>query len=621
MLKKTIKSQNLKTNQRKKTMKYQFNIIFLLFTLFFNISFADDLSNVFFTVEKSLDQNNNIEILVKTSFNLTQYKIQDRELTGYEITGFFLKTEKSIFSNPVEITKTISDHSFIVKGSGIHKISLEEKKKAGAIVWEQFVYIPYPKPKNYQQIAEKYLPIVAYADKTNYFSQRIEDILNFTNNGGIENDPNIQTPKIKIINYTGKNGVYKMGENLIEFMTKKGHLQFVLNFNADPIIPFSGIPTSVSCDATNSGCNKLFLRDSIGDTRPLTVYYTAEEITESLYISYYYIYAFDRKNGTIAIPGGGAHAFDRESFTLIFKKENNIWKPQSAVYGAHLPTQNMEFSGCNQNNFKTCLQGATVLATVNKGKVKLVWKNIPRLGDHPVIYPAEGSHALFPVYGRYLIPKAKILPIPELDELAGNISDKYTFYPSDFELIELDFYTNKKQSALAFSGFWVDGPGEDLNSRFPPFIRSPKFWTDDAVSSFDNCLTTSCSPYFPKKIHGTQDHGAIKGQIINLPGNGIATVTYGGSSYYKTTTDSEGYFTLIAPILSDAHPSLPEGILVTINGENKYFGFNNPSDLMVEGGKTNDLTEDSDGNPRVLDYKSNNFQGTFPTCNGNNINI
>ena len=605
-----------------KKMKLMFNQILLLFIISFGLVQADDISNIYFKVSKSLDNTNQVEtgkILVTTSFNLNNYEIKNRLLESYDSDG------KEGFGSETILTK-IDPHHFKVEGSGIHKISLKETASPRAIVWEQWVYVPYPKPQNHYQLAQKYLPITAYSDKTQYFPQRIDEILFFENDGSDANNPNI---RLKISNITGKNFELNTGSDLKDFMTEKGHADFILNFNADPSLNFLNFgrfnqeATSVTCTLSKPNCDPLFLRKSFAKTRPLTVYYTSAIINdgnnEKLYITYTYIYAFDMKTGTRNKPGPGSHALDRESLVLILDKPNNtnIWKPTSIVYGAHLESQNMNFKGCLNNNLNQCEQGGTVAdppaapPVVANGKTLVSWNNVPKLGDHPIVYPAQGSHALFPIYGRYSIT------FPELNELAGNISDKYTFYPHDFELLELNYYNNdkdsevtsmgitetEKQSAFAFSGFWVDGFGE-FNSRFPPLIRSPQLWTANATPAFAACKTTTCDIYFAAAKQSVKEHAVLTGRITNIGGS-IVTVSYDGSTYYETETDADGRFSLIVP--ADVNST---GLLIT-NGTNLRYIQDDPN--------ANTFTFDPATNNGGTIHGSGRVNLTVPSATNKNI--
>ena len=538
---------------------FRFFILFL-FSLFHTpaIGLTD-----YFKVGQSIDENNHtIDIIIDTSFNLDQFVIKDNLLTGYEAAGVDTSTGKEIFTPQEDILRIPQQNKFKVSGAGIHQIFIQNKETL-EIVWEQWVYVPYPKPfkdkdldlaaKKNRLLAEKYLPITVYADNEAYFPQDINDILNISN-------------KPIFISMPSTNGdeAVNMGEDLIRFLSEKGNAQFILHPN-----PTFDDRFSLECDASTELCRskKHPLRNSTGQLRPLTVYYTLAEIDQKVYLSYHYIYAFDMKTGSKNKPNLGAHIFDRENLTLVLIKEDDQWIPESITYGAHLPSiEGLEdaadilFTGCSKHILTDCrLRGDIALAQIKIGKTQLNWQDVPTLGNHPIVYVAQGSHALYPAYGHYVIP------ILFIDELAGNNSDKYTFYPQDYQLKELDTNQPSTRSFL-YSGFWVADILGVNNSRFPPFIRLPPFWTVDASTAFSQCMTldkdqdSSCNAYFPNQPVGIQQHAAITGRITNIPNNKTVKVSYGGSTYYETETDLEGNFSLIIPTNLT---TIPSGLLIT----------------------------------------------------------
>ncbi len=427
-------------------------------------------------------------------------------------------------------TTTWDGNSFFISGAGIYQISIEDTQNV--TIWEQLIYIPYSKPSNHYSLAKKYLPITAYADKEEFFPQRIDEILHI--------GEDINSMKIEIPNFTGISDGVKMGTELITFMKTKGNLNFILDFPNDSFSLFS--PLEYASE------KKPFL-ESESATRPVTAYYSVvldKDDSNKLYITYHYIYAFDVKLGSKDVAVTGNHVFDRESVTLTLTRSGNTaeWKPESVTYGAHLDSQSLEFYGCN--NFISCdHKGAKITSWGSGSKLQIEWSKVPKLGHHMVIYPAQGSHAVFPTYGQYGIPSLIS------NELAGNISDKYTLYPNDYELFELDYMIDteeENQTALVFSGFWVDGFSAIANSRFPPFIRDPHNWLQDTKKAFNiGCDATCKATYFPTSVLGTKKHAALTGRITGLTPGKRAVITFNDNRYYITTTDKSGYFDIIIP--------------------------------------------------------------------------
>jgi hypothetical protein len=178
------------------------------------------------------------------------------------------------------------------------------------------------------------------------------------------------------------------------------------------------------------------------------------------------------------LSGIGPHVFDRESMVMVFDGTD---RPSGMVISGHLEHQTIFF--------------LDKLKVWHQGRVRVPFDD-PRtlkLGDHPVIAVAEGSHALYPTSGIYQLSLLKELAGFLHPEVTG--SRKVTDLNVDQVLVPptvggtaLPHYTlesfgldrmtshipegspayDPHNAYLTFSGFWVDVPGT-RNARFPPF--------------------------------------------------------------------------------------------------------------------------------------------------------
>ena len=489
-----------------------------------NLANANDC---FFKIESSIPN----KVIINPSFDLNNYKILYNKENSFDEEGrpefpLFGETNYSALTGQAKTNSPISilngGDKLQITGSGYYRIRLKNTTDNN-IHWSQWVYVPYPEPANARVLAEKYMPIISFADGEEYFPRKIEDILNHT--GSMDSNLNI---KLKISDFTG-NTTVQMGNSIIDFLTNKGSNEFIID--------------------KDSNGRKLLQNDTNEGEQNPVVYYHAIETGGYIYLSYYYFYSFDPKSGHSSNPASGAHGFDREGLIITLKKDaNQQITPLSVTYGSHVDFTPSDYWGCKDDkNLENCEQEKNLITTINNGKAKLNWSHIPKEGDHIIAYAAKGSHALYPAYGWYEVGIGFLNTI----ELAGNFNSFNTrsFAPSN--LIKID-----NTSVFAFSGYWVEG--SVVNSKFPPFIRYPDDWAPrpNTVSFYDTCLnggdqSDQCirlKNYFPPAnlIGLVKDKITITGKLTNIAfrnTNNPILVHFNGTNA-EAIADANGAFSI-----------------------------------------------------------------------------
>jgi len=436
-------------------------------------------------------------------FNIDQISNESIVLEGYGKHQFRIYSRYS-FSNPGTL---ITDEPGTLRTSNI-------------LEWQQDVYVPYPSPNNAENLARQYLPITVYHEEEEYFPQSLEEILSFSNSS----DGNF----IKISNYElNVNGnisssypaEVSMGVPLLQFLSGNGHSSSSFDFTTN----------ESTCDLDGLlACNPLFLRDSTGLDSNMSrvdpvVYWDSSIENDILYLTYWYFYAFDPKNGSRRKPGDFAHALDRESVTITFAlNTQGEYIPKGITYAGHLPDQTINFLGCIDTNCNVTpgfgIDGlfSDNLLSWSGGKTTLSWNQALKLGKHPVLYKAKGAHAIYPAYGFYgVVTKA----IEGLVEEAGSLNRANVLTPEQFRLKNLDF---SAMPYLSFSGNWVD-LRLSSGAKFPPFTNRHPYgsWLSDSDFAFENCLNQddcSVSQYF-EEIRGLNGMQAVTIDVINSDGD------------------------------------------------------------------------------------------------------
>lgn len=341
---------------------------------------------------------------------------------------------------------------------GIWEIKVASLSEAGRKrrLWVQDVYVQGPPrvpPQRAADLALRHAPIFVFGDEEEHFPVSLHTLFH---------SPEVRSTNtsLRIRTIFGKErvAIARLGE----FMRFNGHRDYLLDFD--------WLSANRSVYATLGS-----------DPGTATVYwsYAEDPHSERFFITYHLIYAFDTKVGLARKTGVGPHVFDRESMVLVFDGDQ---RPTSMVLSGHLEDQTVFFL----HKLKAWSQGRVVLGWDDPQTLKL--------GQHPVIAVAEGSHALYPTSGVYRVSF--------LQEVAGHLNleclgpagraealspDQLLAPPGvrvpglpPYGLVPLDLANitshmksgrHREQNAyLAFSGFWVDVPGP-RNARFPPFTR------------------------------------------------------------------------------------------------------------------------------------------------------
>ncbi|MFT4626887.1 MAG: hypothetical protein ACI8PZ_005568 [Myxococcota bacterium] len=337
-------------------------------------------------------------------------------------------------------------------------------------LWKQLLWVqPNLRVPDAQvaALAEKFAPIFLYSDKEQHFPVSLSTLLD----GDLVNN---STERMKLKTIFGRESIPL--RDLGTFLRYNGHADYLLDYG------FLSMRRSIYAQLG-------------GDPRNCTVYwsYLEDPASDRFFLTYHLIYAYDTKTGLARFTGIGPHVFDRESMVLVFDRWD---RPSAMIISGHLEDQTIFF--------------LDKLKVWHQGRVRVPFDD-PRtlkLGDHPVIAVAEGSHALYPTSGVYqlsllrelagymhhevmasdgaqpipmradqmIVPPRLDGPLPTytlrnmgLDRLCSTLNPTATDYDGS-------------NAYLVFSGFWVDVPGTQ-NARFPPFTKKVTgihSWVDGA---------------------------------------------------------------------------------------------------------------------------------------------
>ncbi len=361
-------------------------------------------------------------------------EIRIRKLAGYKNDGEQVWTKWSKEGDHEEGRFGIVESGlYEVLYIALRKSPTPPRREYEDVIWLQKVYVPYPKPSNHRFLADQYKPIIVFHKEEKYFPQPLAHILNVGKGFGL-------------VKAWGEVVILETGDILKSYLSTHGDTRFLIN----------AAPPSI-------------FKDSPGELESSRVYYDIFEIGSKIYLSYYFFYSYDPKVG--GVTGLFAeHTLDRESFTIVLDKLTK--EPEAVVYGMHLPDQVLGFLGCSND----CQDSPSdAILKWKGGKVRLDWQAVPRQGNNPVVFIAKGSHAIFPTCGWYKVSFLK--------EPTSALSSLNTALPE----VDLLSVTDSNQGYLRFSGYWIDGFASN-DSRFPPFIRIPPYWTKNATSPFNKLL-------------------------------------------------------------------------------------------------------------------------------------
>lgn len=345
--------------------------------------------------------------------------------------------------------------------SGVYTVQIEAAGCDGTL-WEQDIFAQHRtrlSPGEIDALAREHAPVFIFSARDEYYPVSLSELFTSHKVRNSETSLSIET-------ITGTEEV--PASALGEFMLHNGNRNYLLNFS------FFSMDDSP-------------FRNIHGSPDAATVYYSylEEENGSRFFINYHLFFAFDTKAGFSKLTGIGPHNFDRESMTIVFGADR---KPESLVISGHLEDQKIFF--LEKLKFWT------------EGRVNVDYhdKRTLKLGAHPVIAVAEGSHALYPLCGVYTVLSLlnelagfvapEFLPLFnfDLEEAVGSITSRQVLLPPAlpssvkpcYDLKSAAFGTMTSEidpahpdddaAYLVFSGYWVDVAGPQ-NAKFPPFTR------------------------------------------------------------------------------------------------------------------------------------------------------
>ncbi len=336
-------------------------------------------------------------------------------------------------------------YTFVINGSGQ--------------VWKQKVFAVADRENKLSAeqekiLAEKFAPLVQYHPEEKYSPVSFSYLLN-----EVETDSDLQNEPFQLV------GI----KNSPEFAFK----------DLRKILPYNGHADSVLQSQLNNEFSTRLTR-RFGENHKTVYYSVLEDNTyHQIYINYHFFYSFDPKNSKGENYVKASHIFDRESITVVL---NSSGKPLSVFFGAHLPTQTMEYfppESTNAEHKKINWQG---------GRVFVSWPDVNKNGNHPFAVAAQGSHGMYPLAGNYAVTM-KDFPVlretagggriiyPETIETQPTKEDSKPYVLKSLNLKNLTSDCRNENNILAYSGSIVNvlGPG---NATFPPF-------TDREINYFE----------------------------------------------------------------------------------------------------------------------------------------
>lgn len=423
-------------------------------------------------------------------------RIIDIELTAY--TTHYEEICGALYFKPVELLYKVTCGDHVKEGvvpvtaprfrlvfergrdpSGVWEVSIHARDAYGYSdeVWRQslFVQTRFKRdPAHIERLALRYAPIFVFSEQEEYYPVSLRTLLNA--------EPIRQSADVmKLRTLFGAESIPL--PQLGDFLRFNGHRDYLLDFNW-------------------FNFNSSSFVEVMGDVQDITVYYSYMEDPEQdrFFITYHMFYAFDTKVGLARMVNIGPHVFDRESMIMVFEGERE--RPTSMIISGHLEDQTI------------FLPGKLMIWTQGRILVDYDDPRTLKLGDHPIVAVAEGSHALFPTSGVYHIFL--------LRELAGFVDRRVLPWEADSGAMGKELYPHQiicpdwmvshtipryrlrslglermtshidpdtdeyegYNAYLTFSGYWVDVPGP-TNARFPPFTRKMSEivgWADGAFT-------------------------------------------------------------------------------------------------------------------------------------------
>lgn len=362
-----------------------------------------------------------------------------------------------------------------VDPDGVWEVRVEAEDSDGRVrpLWRQDLFVqkaPRLPRERIDELARRYAPVFVFSAGERYFPISFEEMFEHPLLQSCDDAMTLRT-------VLGKREVPLC--ELGEFMLVNGHADYLLDFG------FFSMKNSTFAEIN-------------GTSRGATIYYSYLEdaASDRFFINYHLFYTFDAKVGLARLTGIGPHVFDRESMVLVFEGGD---VPTSMVISGHLENQTVFL-------FEK-------LKIWNQGRIRVAFDDprTAKLGEHPVVAVAEGSHALYPTSGVYHVSLIREIAGYLHQSILGLDPDECrdsaiqpeqiivpptcrgaSMTPYRLASLGLDRLTSRvgpgvegrsgHSGYLVFSGYWVDVPGLQ-NTRFPPFTRKERDiedWVDNA---------------------------------------------------------------------------------------------------------------------------------------------
>jgi len=270
------------------------------------------------------------------------------------------------------------------------------------------------------------------------------------------------------------------------------------------------------------------------------IYATAYEEGNKLYLQYWFYYMYDPKTPKKLLSKlVSQHAGDLERITVVLEKTNDgDYKPLYVFFAHHNDTQKFGYIDVykkpekydeNYIAFKWNEKGFG--SEEGLGGAIVDWNKIHKVGTHPIVYVALGSHGIYPRRGIYIVDDPTFDIYGDFDddlvEFAGggeriDYTDKIVIVPRLTKITE-----DSEQSFLYYSGKTAQtGPILDL-------IQGVKFMSQNETFIFpykkDGCKASNqvnefCSDVdisnnlFPNNDIFEDITFDINGGVVNLYG-------------------------------------------------------------------------------------------------------
>ena len=411
-------------------------------------------------------------------------------------------------------------YSFRRSGAGLYKLEFRRNSTWWLldfrdVLWEQFVAnIPRPSA-DLAAAAERHAPLFSFhaREREGYFPVSLETLFGRPLEGfdvsglGTVRLAHTCTSVILVC--------ASAGTTASNFMTRNGHLGLKLFLS-------SGIAKTLR-----------------GSAEDFPVYWFAQKEGSTAWVTYSVFYAYDDKRAEYVagpgLEGWGDHAIDRESVSVRFIQVDGTWYPREVVYAGHLPEQPNTFKGCL--DWPACTSQGALNVRWPNGLTALPWVLAAKRGNRPIVYVADGSHAVLPAFGWYFLNVTGIGAPFNVTEPAGSSSD-VEFKSGRLTLLDLN---DSAHSALKFSGYLINAPGP-TNYRVFPFVRFPiGLWAGPAEEDMEACVRTGdCGRYIHNLplITDLTPPSAIVGRTTDfvLRGENLDPLSIGASNCAGLTT-------------------------------------------------------------------------------------